>query len=120
MNSSLDHDLNNSSSNIYVENSVSSLDTEIVRTQSFILKNVINLLPILIQSPRFRLTTIAEFFVGFLQSIYCLKTQFLSKLIKSKLFEKEGKAVLISFFSIFKTLFLCYYREPAYFNKTIL
>ena len=79
-----------SSSNIYIENSVSSLDTDILRTQSFILKNVINLLPLLIQSKRFLSTTIAEFYIGFLQSIYCLKTQFLSKLIKSKLFETQG------------------------------
>ena len=81
-----------SSSNIYVDDSVSSLDTDILRTQSFILKNVINLLPILIQSKRFLLTNIAEFYVGFLQSIYCLKTQFLSKLIKSKLFESQGNS----------------------------
>jgi hypothetical protein len=93
VNTSLDL-FNNSSlndPNNYTDNSVSSLDTDILRTQSFILKNVINLLPILIESKRFLFTTIAEFYIGFLQSIYCLKTQFLSKLIKSKLFESHGK-----------------------------
>lgn len=61
-----------------------------MKTQSYILKYVIHLLPILINSERFKLKTIAEFYVGFLQSRFCLQTQFLTKLIRSRLFEMSG------------------------------
>lgn len=68
----------------------SSSEVNLTKIQSFILKNLIGLLPILINSKRYPIHKISEFFIGFLQSRYILQTQFLSKLIKTKLFESPG------------------------------
>lgn len=44
-------------------------------------------MPILIDSDRYSIEKISQLYTGFLQSKFVLQTQFLSKLIKSKLFE---------------------------------
>ena len=62
----------------------------LTKIQSHIIKHIINILPILIDSKRFQMSFIAEMYNKFLTSQYCLQMNFLSKLIKSKLFEVPG------------------------------
>jgi hypothetical protein len=69
---------------------------DLTKIQSYILKYSINLMPILINSKRYSMRKISQFFAGFLESRYILQTQFLSKMIKSKLFEfVESREVLV-------------------------
>jgi hypothetical protein len=74
---------------------ITNIDTYLIKIQSYILKNVISLLPILMDSKRFSNKTIAEFYIGFLCSKFCLNTKFLSKLINSRLFEIQESRNLI-------------------------
>ena len=69
---------------------------DLTKIQSFILKYSITLMPILIESKRYSIEKISQLYIGFLSSKFVLQTQFLSKLIKSKLFEiEESRSVLI-------------------------
>lgn len=69
---------------------------DLTKIQSFILKYSITLMPILLESKRYKTQKVSEFYIGFLQSKFVLQTQFLSKLIKSKLFESpEGRKILV-------------------------
>jgi hypothetical protein len=78
-----------------MDNSIGS-NADLTKVQSYILKYSINLMPILISSKRYSMRKISQFFTGFLGSRFILQTQFLSKLIKSKLFEHaESREVLI-------------------------
>lgn len=71
-------------------------DGNLTRIQSYVLKYVIGLLPILIQSKRYSFGRISELYVGFLQSRYILTTNFLSKFINTKLFETpESRRVVM-------------------------
>ena len=101
-------------SNNVFDSSYSSFEANLTKIQSFILKNLINLMPILISSKRYSMNKIrsvfffnlfmikflisltrmdiySEFYIGFLNSRYVLQTHFLSKLIRTKLFEHQGK-----------------------------
>jgi hypothetical protein len=69
------------------------VEANLTKIQSFILKNLISLLPILIQSKRYPIGRISEFYIGFLQSRFILQTQFLSKFIRTKLFENQGNQI---------------------------
>ncbi len=48
---------------------IRNIDTYLIKIQSYILKNVISLLPILMDSKRFSNKTIAEFYIG-LQQVF--------------------------------------------------
>lgn len=69
--------------------------SDLPKIQSHIVKYMINVLPILLDSKRFSIESIARFYNEFLTSVFCLQTKFLSKLIKSKLFEiPESRRVI--------------------------
>jgi hypothetical protein len=72
-------------------NDLTSSGAHLTKIQSYILKYSISLLPILIKSKRYPMQRISEFYIGFLQSRFALQTQFLSKFIKTPLFENQGK-----------------------------
>lgn len=63
-------------------------------------------MPILIDSERYTIEKISQLYTGFLQSKFVLQTQFLSKLIKSKLFEspKSRNIIMPPLCEAFKTL----------------
>lgn len=74
----------------------SSQSADLIKIQSFILKYSITLMPILIESKRYSIQKIGQLYIGFLSSRFVMQTQFLSKLIKSKLFEvAESRNVLM-------------------------
>lgn len=78
-------------------NSADSIQVaDLTKIQSFILKYSITLMPILINSKRYSIQRISRFYIGFLKSKFVLQTKFLSKLIKSKLFENpESRCIII-------------------------
>ena len=78
---------NNNNSNNNVDSTTPTSSNNLTKIQSYILKYCIKLMPILFESKRFSIQKISEFYIGFLSSKYVLQTQFLPKLIKSKLFE---------------------------------
>lgn len=88
--------IKNSSSNISINEYSNGSYGTLTKIQSFILKYSISLLPILIQSKRYSMQKISEFYIGFLQSRFILNTQFLTKFIRTKLFETQGLYYKIS------------------------
>ena len=97
--------IKNSSSNISINEYSNGSYGTLTKIQSFILKYSISLLPILIQSKRYSMQKISEFYIGFLQSRFILNTQFLTKFIRTKLFETQGLYYKISKLSFFILLY---------------
>ncbi|RNA41495.1 dedicator of cytokinesis 3-like isoform X1, partial [Brachionus plicatilis] len=83
-------------SSIYESMADISPQAKITKIQSFILKNVVNLITILLISNRYSIESISKLYVGFFESRFVLQTQFLSKIIKTKLFEfSESRKILL-------------------------
>jgi len=88
----------------------------LVKLQSFVLKYSISLMPILIDSKRYTTQRISQLYMGFLQSRFVLQTQFLSKLIKSQLFEcPEARLILMP--PLCTTISNLLTIDPAYDEK---